>query len=92
MHSDYGFLVTPASYVKNVKIMKAHILIFLIFLMGHRIEAHGIKVSGKVYSDLDKTPLFGVNVVLKGTMKGTTTDKHGEYVITVPSPAVSIGF
>jgi len=65
--------------------MKAHILIFLIFLMGHRIEAHGIKVSGKVYSDLDKTPLFGVNVVLKGTMKGTTTDKHGEYVITVPS-------
>ena len=54
--------------------------------MGHQIEAQGIKISGKVYSDLDKTPLFGVNVVLKGTMNGTTTDKHGKYVITVPSP------
>ncbi|MCZ6900534.1 MAG: carboxypeptidase-like regulatory domain-containing protein, partial [Bacteroidetes bacterium] len=66
--------------------MKTHILIFLIFIMGHRIEAHGIKVSGKVYSDLDKTPLFGVNVVLKGTMQGTTTDKYGKYAIFVPSP------
>ncbi|MBT1699145.1 TonB-dependent receptor [Fulvivirgaceae bacterium PWU4] len=43
-----------------------------------------ITVSGKV-SDEDNLPLPGVNVILKGTSEGTTTDVDGKYSISVPN-------
>ncbi len=42
-------------------------------------------VTGKVTSADDNSTLPGVNVVLKGTSTGTTTDVNGNYSISVPS-------
>lgn len=42
-------------------------------------------VTGKVTSAEDGTELPGVNVLLKGTSKGVTTDVDGNYKISVPS-------
>ena len=42
-------------------------------------------VSGKVLSADDNTPLPGVNVAVKGTTRGTTTDANGDYTIAVPN-------
>ena len=42
-------------------------------------------VSGKVLSADDNTPLPGVNVAVKGTTRGTTTDANGDYRISVPN-------
>lgn len=42
-------------------------------------------VSGKVLSADDNTPLPGVNVAVKGTTRGTTTDANGDYSISVPN-------
>lgn len=36
-------------------------------------------VKGKVISSTDTKPLVGVNIAIKGTSKGTTTDANGEF-------------
>jgi TonB-linked SusC/RagA family outer membrane protein len=42
-------------------------------------------VSGKVTSAEDGTTLPGVNIIVKGTTTGTTTDTNGAFSLTVPS-------
>ncbi|PWJ53894.1 TonB-linked SusC/RagA family outer membrane protein [Dyadobacter jejuensis] len=48
-------------------------------------EQAEIIVTGKVFAKEDGGPLPGVNVVVKGTMVGTSTDSDGKYSIAVPS-------
>jgi TonB family protein len=50
-------------------------------------------VKGKVVAD-DGSPLPGVNVVLKGTTRGTVTDHNGYFQINVPpdDPALEVSF
>lgn len=42
-------------------------------------------VKGKVTSTEDGSPVPGVNVVIKGTTNGTTTDADGVYSLSVPA-------
>jgi TonB-dependent starch-binding outer membrane protein SusC len=46
--------------------------------------AQSRQVTGKVISAEDQQPVPGVNVVLKGSNKGTVTDADGSYSIQVP--------
>lgn len=48
-------------------------------------SAQGHTVTGKVTSAEDGSSLPGVNVVLKGTTKGTVTDADGQYSLALPS-------
>ena len=43
-----------------------------------------VVVSGRVTSATDSVALPGVNVVLKGTSTGTTTDSNGQYSLSLP--------
>ena len=45
--------------------------------------AQGQSVTGKV-TDANSEPIPGVNIIVKGTTLGTTTDANGVYVIEVP--------
>jgi TonB-linked SusC/RagA family outer membrane protein len=49
-------------------------------------------VTGKVTSALDGSPLPGVNVVVKGTTGGITTDVDGKYSISVPETGAVLFF
>ena len=49
-------------------------------------------VSGKLTSKEDGTALPGVNVVLKGTSNGTTTDADGNFSLTVPDAGGTLVF
>ncbi|WP_026260589.1 SusC/RagA family TonB-linked outer membrane protein [Spirosoma luteum] len=49
-------------------------------------------VSGRVLSADDNTPLPGVNVAVKGTTRGTTTDANGDYSISVPNAQAVLVF
>ena len=49
-------------------------------------------MSGKVLSADDSTPLPGVNVAVKGTTRGTTTDANGDYRISVPNTQAVLVF
>lgn len=49
-------------------------------------------ISGKVTSKEDGSAVPGVNVVLKGTTNGTTTDSEGSYKLSVPDGGGSLIF
>lgn len=49
------------------------------------IDPIGITVSGQVL-DTESTPLIGVNVLIKGTGRGTTTDLDGNFTLSDVEP------
>ncbi|GGZ14511.1 SusC/RagA family TonB-linked outer membrane protein [Echinicola pacifica] len=57
----------------------------LALLAGHRIYAQAPSVSGTVTDTDSGDPLPFVNVLIKGTTKGTTTDFDGKYTINANS-------
>ena len=62
--------------------MKENILKFLFVLMccSSSLWAQEKTVTG-VVTDESKTPLPGVNVVIKGTTRGVSTDFDGKYTL-----------
>lgn len=55
-------------------------------------QAQDRQVSGKVTAQEDGSGLPGVNIVVEGTTKGTTTDAEGNYAITLTSSENSLVF
>jgi len=52
--------------------------------------AADINVTGKVTDSKDNSAVPGVNVLIKGTQKGTVTDANGQYTMTVTEDAVLV--
>jgi TonB-linked SusC/RagA family outer membrane protein len=67
--------------------MKKSLLVILLFIFGSifSLFAQQTEVTGIVTSGEDGSTMPGVNVVVKGTTTGTTTDLNGRYSIKVPS-------
>ncbi|WP_137402996.1 SusC/RagA family TonB-linked outer membrane protein [Echinicola rosea] len=72
---------------KHLQCMGILLFAQLLLLLFHGAAAYGQQttVSGTVTSGEDGTTLPGVNILLKGTGKGTISDIDGKYSITVPS-------
>lgn len=68
-----------------MKILKKKHLFSLIFLvlLSVNLLAQNV-VTGKV-TDGDQQPLPGVNVIIEGTNKGTSTNFDGEFTLSVPA-------
>jgi TonB-linked SusC/RagA family outer membrane protein len=65
--------------------MKRFLLLSVVMVLGLLIvQAQDRTVSGRVTSIEDGSALPGVNVVLKGTAIGTSTDSDGRYTLSVP--------
>ncbi len=64
---------------------------FLLFFTPALMLAQG-EVKGVVTDQSTGEPLPGVNVVIKGTTKGTNTDFNGNYTISVPSFPATLVF
>src|SRR5687768_13214647 len=58
-------------------------VVVLQFCCSFLFAQSGSKVEGKVL-DEDAAPLPGVNVLVKGTSVGTTTDSEGAFALSVP--------
>lgn len=65
--------------------------LYLIFIAPAQVLAQEITVTGTV-SDSSGELLPGVNIVLKGTSTGTSTNSAGEYELLVPSPSDTLVF
>ncbi|WKZ58900.1 MAG: SusC/RagA family TonB-linked outer membrane protein [Cyclobacteriaceae bacterium] len=63
-----------------------------VFLLSHALLAQERTVSGRVTSTEDGSPLPGVNVIVKGTSIGTSTDADGRYSLSVSSPGGALVF
>jgi len=64
---------------------KVMILATLVFMLQAFAFPETRTITGVVTSAEDGSPLPGVNVILKGTAKGTATDAKGKYSIQIPS-------
>ncbi len=73
--------------------MQKKLLIIALFWCCVGVVAHAQSrlVTGAV-SSAEEGPLPGVNVVLKGTALGTTTDSKGKFSLTVPSDDAVVTF
>lgn len=61
-------------------------MVFLLLLQANLLSAQDqITVNGTVTSIDDGSSLPGVNVVIKGTSNGTTTDANGAFSVDVPN-------
>ncbi|WP_250629635.1 SusC/RagA family TonB-linked outer membrane protein [Aureibaculum algae] len=70
--------------MKNkVKLVRAYFLTFLLFTAA-MANAQQKSVTGKVTAGDDGMPLPGVNISVKGSTTGTSTDFDGIYTIDVP--------
>jgi TonB-linked SusC/RagA family outer membrane protein len=77
-HSVFGLLV--------------QCIVFAPFFVSGAIQQQEFTVTGKVTSTEDGADLPGVNVVIKGTSRGTTTDADGKYTIQVPDGNATLVF
>jgi TonB-linked SusC/RagA family outer membrane protein len=73
--------------------MQKRLLIWLLLCCwgGLTAQAQTRLVSGTV-SSAEEGPLPGVNVILKGTTTGTTTDSNGKFSISVPTDEAVLTF
>lgn len=55
----------------------------LLLLLSPALQAQSVLLEGTVTASDDGTPLPGVNVQLKGSTKGTTTDIHGRFTLDI---------
>lgn len=72
-------------------------LVLVAFLIGgfgvmQDSYAQGLEVSGTVTDGESEVALPGVNVTVKGTTTGTSTNASGEYSLTVPSEQDTLVF
>lgn len=81
MIKQYLLLRIPLSQLLAVALS---VILVMPALASDTRTQNEITVTGKVTSTDDGSPLPGVNVVVKGTSTGTTTDGDGVFSITVP--------
>ncbi|SHH48401.1 TonB-linked outer membrane protein, SusC/RagA family [Chryseolinea serpens] len=55
-------------------------------------HAQGSRVSGRISDGADGSPIPGVNVIVKGTSTGSSTDANGSFVINVEDPNAVLVF
>lgn len=71
--------------------MKRLYLLLLMFTMIFGvINAQDIQISGTVTSADDQSPLPGVTILVKGSLKGTTSDLGGKYSLQAPANATLV--
>jgi len=68
------------------------IIVLFLFLGMHFAFAQGRTITGKVTSAADGSTIPGVQVVVKGTTVGVTTDMNGTYSLNVPQSATILEF
>tara|TARA_R110002020_G_scaffold296658_1_gene512270 strand:- start:39585 stop:42563 length:2979 start_codon:yes stop_codon:yes gene_type:complete len=73
---------------RDLAISQKWLFSVIAFTLPLLFYGQGITVTGTVADATAGTPLPGVNVILKGTTTGTTTDFDGKYEIQVNSGAI----
>jgi TonB-linked SusC/RagA family outer membrane protein len=71
-------------------------LLWVLFLLTTSVQAQDRRVTGRVVSGKDQQAIPGVNVLIKNTQTGTTTDANGNFALTTGPNATlvfsAIGF
>lgn len=66
--------------------------LILITLTGWAQSSRTTTVTGRITDASTNSGLPGVNVVVKGTQQGTTSNANGQYTLTVPAGSATLTF
>ncbi|MFQ5825201.1 MAG: carboxypeptidase-like regulatory domain-containing protein, partial [bacterium] len=72
------------------KIFLVSLMVSLLFV--GQVIGQGHRVSGRVISAEDRAPMLAVNIVVKNTERGTSTDNDGRYVLENVTPQDTLIF
>src|SRR5690348_5741110 len=72
--------------------LKARYGFILVMTLAGFGAAAQIAVTGRITSGEDASPIPGVNILVKGTTRGTITDAEGNYRIDVSGPDAVLVF
>ncbi|AUD05166.1 SusC/RagA family TonB-linked outer membrane protein [Spirosoma pollinicola] len=61
-----------------------------ILLISHATQAQDHRLTGRVTSGKDQQPIPGVNILVRNTQLGTTTDGNGNFTLNVPANATLV--
>lgn len=75
---------------RSIPDLRGHLLLLTLLIVSFQLVAQNVTVKGTVTSTADKTGIPGVNIVVKNTVTGTTTDADGKFEIAVPSDAILV--
>ncbi|WP_159019076.1 SusC/RagA family TonB-linked outer membrane protein [Algibacter sp. L3A6] len=78
--------------MKKHKRFKKVYLLLLAFCFAFTVNAQQKTITGTVTSATDNQPLPGVNVIVKGTNTGASTDFDGNFSITVEGNNTTLSF
>ena len=76
-------------HVYSIAGMRSILTLALVLLLSNGLLAQN-QVRGIVTAATDQAPLIGVNVMVKGTTNGTSTDLDGSFTINVEDPENAI--
>jgi LEA14-like dessication related protein len=65
--------------------MRRGLFTLLIYFFAHASFAQLAVISGHITDEKDKSAMIGVNLKIKGTTTGTSTDIDGNYSLKVPA-------
>ena len=81
-----------SSLISSRKKIKVAVTSFVLIVCNiMTLHSQNIGISGRVTDETDEA-LVGVNVRVKGTTTGTSTDIHGEYALNVPDSDATLVF
>ncbi|MCE7041901.1 SusC/RagA family TonB-linked outer membrane protein [Dyadobacter sp. CY312] len=85
-----------SSYLLKKMVTRCLLLLFVLAgITGHafaKAAAAVVRITGKVTSSIDGAAMPGVNVLLKGTQTGTTTDASGSYSLDATDSEATLVF
>lgn len=62
----------------------------LLLVIGVNAQKDGTRLLSGVVTNADGSPLQGASVIVKGTLKGTSTDEKGRFSVDVPASAQTL--
>ncbi len=65
------------------KVSACFLLLWVTFLISHTAHAQDRRITGRVISGKDQQPIPGVNILVRNTQLGTTTDGDGNFTINL---------
>ncbi len=75
---------------KSIPGLREWIFLPALIIIGVQAFSQNTPVTGTVTSANDKTGLPGINIVVKNTVTGTSTDADGKFAISAPADAILV--
>ncbi|MCF0056918.1 TonB-dependent receptor [Dyadobacter sp. CY356] len=75
---------------KTIPNLRDWVFLSAFILIGLQTFGQNATVKGTVTSTSDKSGLPGVNIIVKNTLVGTSTDADGKYELSVPADAILV--